>query len=439
MGERVAVIGHGGREHALAHKLSYGSSESRIRDVVVIGGNGGLLKDFECIKPNNDSHENIIRICKRLAPDLVVIGPEGYLAEGLVDQLRDAGITTFGPTKAAARLEASKYFAKQICDDAKILTARFKHFYDLSTAEHFVETYPREHLVVKVDSLCAGKGVTVCTSKQEALRVLQKLYLEDGFRRLGTKDCSVVIEEFLPGAEVSVFGVAHNTEVELFCPLQDYKRLNDADLGPNTGGMGACGPLGIDIDERQQFLERVREQIFLPVLTAMHKRGQPFSGLLYAGLMLVEKQSYLLEFNVRFGDPETQALMFGTRADIYPLLKTCAEGAPFDHAYWHRELLAMQPTVAIVMTSAGYPEKATPEATITLPSEPTADTHIFFAATKTCSSGALAAMNGRILSVVARAPAVASARALGYGLVRKIEFAGAHYRHDIGTHITKLN
>ncbi len=207
--------------------------------------------------------------------------------------------------------------------------------------------------------------------------------------------------------------------------MQDYKRLNDNNEGPNTGGMGACGPLGADDDQRQRFLALIKEKIFAPALKAMVDRGQPFSGLLYAGLMLSKEQPYLLEFNVRFGDPETQALLFGTKPDIYSLLSEIAHGRSFDMDFWQAQLLEMMPSVSIVLASTGYPSQKSPMlAPIEITTEGLENTKLFYAATTNDDDGQLCAASGRIMSVVARASSVARAQALGYEAVRKIEIRG---------------
>jgi phosphoribosylamine--glycine ligase len=442
MGERVVVIGHGAREHALAYKLSYGSADSsrRVRDVMVMGGNAGLAQEFECLTPKTAAIHDVVDLCKKVGPDLIVIGPENYLAVGLKDRLQEINLATFGPTKAATQLEASKYFAKVICHEAQIATAKSERINDFASALRFVDHHPQEKMVIKADGLCAGKGVSVCESKQHAINILNELYLHDGFLRLGTSDTTIIIEDYLPGAEVSVFGLACGTQVALFSPMQDYKRLFDENKGPNTGGMGACGPLGASEHERKQFLERTKEEIFLPALKAMNRRGQPFSGLLYAGLMLVDQQIYLLEFNVRFGDPETQALLFGTKTDIFPLLNDIARASPIDTDFWQKQLLEMMPTITVVLASTDYPFKQSMhQSRLILPTDIPIDAKLFCASIDSDDDKKLFARSGRVLSVTARAPTVAGARTLGYETVRKIECTLMHYRQDIGTHITELN
>jgi phosphoribosylamine--glycine ligase len=437
MQERVVVVGHGAREHALAYKLSQVSSSGNLRrDIIVLGGNAGIAQEFECKALTHDGHNEIIEFCRRLAPDLIVIGPELYLDRGLVDGLQ--GLPVFGPQKAAAKLESSKAFTKRICQKAGVLTAASHVVKSLKEAQLCIENNPRDELVVKVDGLCAGKGVFVCKTKACALETVTHLFHE-GFSRLGVSDQTLIIEEHLSGHEVSVFGAAFGANAVLFNPMQDYKRLKDANWGPNTGGMGSVGPLGQNIDERQYFLEKVKEQIFLPVLKTMTQEGTSFFGLLYAGLMLVEGKTYLLEFNVRFGDPETQALLFGMKADIFPLLKSIANRETIDHNSWQSELLSMRPTVAVVAASKNYPEEVSNPCTLSLPTNQFGCSKIFFAATSCNLGGHLMAGSGRVLSSVASGSDVNEARNSAYDLMRGVNFAGMQYRHDIGLNLTSLN
>lgn len=438
--QTVVVIGSGAREHALAHKLAFGTQESNtaIRRVFVIGGNAGIAREFECIRPHNPGIHELAQACVKLSPTLVVIGPENYLDDGLSDCLRSYGVAVFGPTKQASLLESSKYFAKTVLKQSAVPHASFERFCDHQSALRHIDAYPHERIVIKVDGLCAGKGVRVCSSKHEAKAALHELYQENGFGRLGIQDATIIIEDYLPGREVSVFGAAHGTDVVLFCPMQDYKRLRDGDQGPNTGGMGAVGPLGDHLAQRASFLEQIKERIFLPTLHAMKSLDMPFSGLLYAGLMLTEQGPTILEFNVRFGDPETQALLHGTKADIYPLLHSIAHGHHIDVDYWQQQFLAMKPTVSIVAASGGYPDKGSLPQPIKLPLPVPQDTKIYWAKTAFDPSLGLVSDNGRVLSATASAHTIEEARSIGYKLLSDISFSGMQYRLDIGTNITPL-
>lgn len=438
--QTVVVIGSGAREHALAHKLAFGDLESSkaIRQVFVVGGNAGIAREFECIRIDKPGIHELTHACIKLAPTLVVIGPENYLEDGVSDCLRSHGIAVFGPSKQASLLESSKYFAKTILKKSGVPHASFERFGDHQSALRHIDDYPHEKIVIKVDGLCAGKGVRVCLSKDEAKSALHELYQENGFGRLRIQDTTIIIEDYLLGREVSVFGAAHGNDVVLFCPMQDYKRLRDRDQGPNTGGMGAVGPLGDNLTQRASFLEQIKERIFLPTLHAMNSLNMPFSGLLYAGLMLTEQGPTILEFNVRFGDPETQALLHGTKADIYPLLHSIAHGHHIDVDYWQQQLLTMRPTVSIVAASDGYPDKSSLPQPIKLPHYGHKNTKIYWAKTGFDQSLGLVSDNGRVLSATASAHTIEEARSIGYKLVSEISFSGMQYRLDIGTNITPL-
>lgn len=441
MADRVLVIGNGAREHALAYKLLKSSrlSAPSNRQVFVLGGNAGIRQDFECIEPEDQSVRSIVKEAKRIKPHLTVIGPESYLASGLVDALDQENIKSFGPSQAASKLEGEKSFMKEICLDANVRTAPFNTFSDFKEALAFVEGQKEKPLVIKVDGLCNGKGVSIVKDLLEAKRTLSGLFLEDGFKSLGVKENKIIIEEYLVGGEVSVFGLTDGSDVALFCPMQDHKRLLDADKGPNTGGMGAVGPLGRDRDGRARFLDSVKDKFFLPTLKGMRDRGHPFRGLLYAGLMLTEKGPFLLEYNVRFGDPETQALLFGTECDIYPLLLGIAHGHGIDLARAQAELLEMEPTISIVLASSGYPFGSSERMPITMPKNTTKNTATFFASTTWVEGAGLHAGHGRVASLVASGQTVDEARALGYGLLSGFHFSGMQYRKDIGASLTTLN
>lgn len=437
---RIVIIGQGAREHALAYKLSFQSTDEaqKQHQIIIMGGNPGAARDFECLDITHNSLQDIASCTKKLKPDLVVIGPENYLAQGLSDILQGHGICVFGPNQKASRLESSKIFMKDICDKARVANASYAQFHDLLSAKAFVAQHPCERLVIKVDSLCAGKGVFVGTSKQDTINSLEQLFLHNGFSKLNVHKNNIIIEEFLPGFEVSVFAAVSMHDVVLFCPMQDYKRLNDHDQGPNTGGMGAVGPLGNTNAERSQFLDHIKEKVFLPVLHTLKNLNTPFSGLLYAGLMLTEQGPKVLEFNVRFGDPETQALVFGTKADIFPLLHTLAQNQPIEADYWQKQLLSMDPTVAIVAASSGYPFADSNQAPLSYPTKLPNNSTIFFAKTALNEDGMLVADNGRVLNIVARGRTIEDARSLGYKLLSHVNFLGMQFRSDIGTNITQI-
>lgn len=439
MSERIIVVGKGAREHALAYRLERNDHNERdgARQVFVLGGNAGLAQEFECIPVGECDLSEALQQIKRVDPDLVVVGPESWLDCGLVDILQANKIPVFGPMKNAALLESSKSFMKDQCFKSHVRTAQFQRFNELNKAVTWLSSLDEGPLVIKLDGLCGGKGVEIAHSKAQALSHLNWLFNQGGLERLSVGRPDFIIEEFLLGREVSVFGVSDGKDVTLFAPLQDYKRLKDNDQGPNTGGMGAVAFLGVNSKERSQFLDVVKEEVFLPILRQMSSEGIPFKGLLYAGLMLVEEDINVLEFNVRFGDPETQALMMALKTDIYPLLHNVAHGESIHCEAWQNRLLDSEQAVTVVLASQGYPSQSYDPASIQLPKQLPGNTRIFFANTS-FKDGCLQAENGRVMSVTSRAPTLEQARAHVYQVVKEIEFAGKQNRLDIGTNLSRL-
>lgn len=439
MSERIVVVGKGAREHALAHRLERNDNNERerARQVIVLGGNAGIARDFECIAVDECNLSMALKHIQRVNPDLVVVGPESWLDHGLVDILQEHNIPVFGPTKNAALLESSKSFMKDQCLKSRVRTAQFQRFNELNKSIAWVNSLDEGPLVIKLDGLCGGKGVEIAHSKAHALSHLHWLFKEGGLELLQVPRPDFIIEEYLVGREVSVFGISDGSGVALFAPLQDYKRLKDNDQGPNTGGMGAVAFLGVDREERSRFLDIVKDEVFLPILRQMSLEGNPFKGLLYAGLMLVEDRINVLEFNVRFGDPETQALMMALNTDIYPLLHLGAHNGAINCEAWQHKLLDAEHAITVVLASKGYPLKASEPAHIKLPKPMPENTKIFFASTSH-DDGNLRAENGRVMSVTSKAPTLELARAQVYQAVTEIEFSGMQNRLDIGTNLSQL-
>ncbi|HEY1100841.1 MAG TPA: phosphoribosylamine--glycine ligase, partial [Myxococcota bacterium] len=325
---KIIVVGNGGREHALAWRLACGDTTSvrADRDVVVVPGNAGIARSFRC-EPAADVAA-LVALCERERPDLVVVGPEAWLDKGAADALSAAGFACFGPQKGAARLEASKAFMKEVVRAAGVPTADFVVVVDVAGAVAFFAARRGRGAVVKADGLCAGKGVVVCKDVDEARRELAiMLGTDGGGPRFGDASARVVVEDLLPGDELSVFALCSDDDCVVFGAARDHKRLLDDDEGPNTGGMGAVGPLGVDEGVTPAFLEDLRQRFFLPTLKELRARGLPFRGVLFAGLMLdAAGTPSLLEYNVRFGDPETEALLFALDVDLAPVLLQCAKG-----------------------------------------------------------------------------------------------------------------
>jgi phosphoribosylamine--glycine ligase len=411
---RVLLIGSGGREHALAWALS---RSPLLTALYAAPGNPGIAEVATCVAADPGDPAEMIDICRAESIDLVVIGPEAPLAAGLADALEAAGIRCFGPTKAAARLEGSKGFTKDLCRAAGIPTASYARFDDLVAARAYVERHALP-VVVKADGLAAGKGVTVAASRDEALAALDAIF--------GAPNAQVVVEEFLTGDEASLFVLTDGHTILPFGTAQDHKRAFDGDTGPNTGGMGAISPAPC-LDGAM--VERALAEIVQPTLAALLDRGIVYRGVLYAGLMITAEGPKLIEYNVRFGDPECQALMLRLADDLLPILDAVARGALDRTAVRWREDSA----VCVVLASRGYPgpyptgselrglEKA----------GEVAGAQVFHAGTRRAGDRILAA-GGRVLNVAALGPSVEQARAKAYEAVARIDWPGGFCRTDIG-------
>lgn len=426
MAQRVLIIGKGAREHALAYRLSKDAQDVACREVFVCPGNDGIRLSFDCIEPAREPG-SILEIAKKLAPDLIVIGPEEPLSMGLADALRKRQLPVFGPSQAAARLESSKAFMKEVAQKAQIPTAAHKVFSNFAQAKEFILENPLP-LVIKADGLCAGKGVRIATTHEEALATAAEFLGEGSAPKFNDASKTIVVESFLEGQEVSVIGLCDGDNVLLFAPVRDHKRLLEQDEGPNTGGMGVIGP----IHHNQSFMDEVRDRIFLPALSYMRRMGHPFKGALFAGLMCGPEGIKLLEFNVRLGDPEAQALLFGTPVDLFEPLHKIATQEKLDEApdlLWSN----MQPTAAITMAARGYPQAPVLGDVISWSQDPLDDDqNVFFAGVRRTKEGLFVTDGGRVLSCVARAGEFKTALAKSYDILNKISFNGAQYRKDIG-------
>lgn len=418
MGERVMIVGKGAREHALAHRLCRDSSGNVVREVVIAPGNDGASYTAACIKPNDESIEALVSLAKSVKPSLVVIGPEDYLEKGLSDALLAEGMCVFAPSQNASRIESSKSFMKDIAMAAQIPTASFQVFNNEQDAITFAKTaaYP---IVIKADGLCSGKGVTISNDFAEAQSAIN-MHLKSG---------PILIEDFLQGSEMSVIALCTNDDALLFAPVQDHKRLLNDNKGPNTGGMGVVGPL--PHANNLKFMSSLKEKIFLPALSQMKERGVPFKGALFAGLMVDGDNVRLLEFNARFGDPETQALTYGTDVDLYPILLKIAQGGKISE-FSENLLLNMMPTAAITVAARGYPDAPVGGDRIAFPEVDSEAGKIFFYGVVRNPTGYLATSGGRILSCVSRDTSLRVAIRKSYDIVSGVSFAGAQFRTDIG-------
>lgn len=415
----IAVIGAtGGREHALAWKIS----QSPLADKLYIApGNGGTGAVGENVPLDVSDHQAVVAFCIAHKIGLVVIGPEAPLVAGLADDLRAEGFAVFGPGKQAAQLEGSKAFTKMLCDEMSIPTARYGRFHGEAAALAYVREMGAP-IVVKADGLAAGKGVTVAMELADAEAAIRDCFSGS----FGAAGAEVVIEEFMEGEEASVFAICDGERFVTLATAQDHKRAFDGDEGPNTGGMGAYSPAPVMTDA---LVARVEREILEPTVRGMKDRGTPFQGVLYAGLMLTEEGPKLVEYNARFGDPETQVLMMRMASDIVPLLLASAEGDLSGHTVEWRDETAL----TVVMAANGYPgsyEKGTEIRGLEAASEG-ADVEIFHAGT-TRDGDRVLANGGRVLNVTALGKSVSDAQKHAYAAVAKIDWPDGFCRTDIG-------
>jgi phosphoribosylamine--glycine ligase len=418
---KVLVVGSGGREHALCWSIA----ASPLCDKLYCApGNAGIAAEAECVPIGAEDVPALVDFARKEAIDFVVVGPEVPLCAGLVDQLDDAGIKAFGPSAAAARLEGSKGFMKDICGKYDIPTASYGRFDDAEAAKDYIRAQGAP-IVVKADGLAAGKGVTVARSVDEALAAVDDALLDGLFGEAGAE---VVVEECLVGEEVSVFAICDGAHALLLDSAQDHKAAYDGDTGPNTGGMGAYSPAPI-MDEA--LTETVRTTIIEPTLAAMAAEGCPFKGVLFAGLMVTDSGPKLLEYNVRFGDPECQVLMTRLMSDILPALIASADGVldSFD-LRWYEDA-----ALTVVMAAEGYPgayEKGSEIKGIDAAMAADENVTVFHAGTSLDESGKLRATGGRVLNVTARGASVKEAQARASGALDRIDWPEGFCRRDIG-------
>jgi len=415
---RILVVGSGGREHALVWTIAASPLVDR---VYCAPGNAGIAEDAECVPISVMDTAGIIAFCKQAAIDFVVVGPEAPLVSGLVDALEGEGIAAFGPSAAAAALEGSKGFMKDFCAREGIPTAAYRRFNDATAAKAYIAAQGAP-IVVKADGLAAGKGVVVAVTLAEANEAVDAAL----GGRFGAAGAEIVVEEFLAGEEASFFALCDGTHALPLAAAQDHKRAGDGDTGPNTGGMGAysaCAAVTPEIEGQ------VMERIILPTVRAMAREGRPFKGVLFAGLMLTEAGPKLLEFNVRFGDPECQALMMRLHSDLVPALMAARDGVlnRVDLRWYD------QAAICVVMAANGYPDDPQRGTEIRGLDAAGADPEvkIFHAATKRDGNRFLAD-GGRVLGVTATGDDLAEARQRAYAAVSKIDWPGGFCRRDIG-------
>jgi phosphoribosylamine--glycine ligase len=410
---RVLLLGSGGREHALAWKLA---QSPRLSELLCGPGNPGTARLGRNVPLKADSPGDVAALARRERVDLVVVGPEAPLVAGVADALVAEGIACFGPVAAAARLEGSKAFAKEIMAEAGVPTADFQVFTDVAAAEAYALSKGR--IVVKADGLAAGKGVIVAPDAEAARAAVRTV------AAMGAAGQQLVLEELLEGEEVSVIALCDGERYVLLPPAQDHKRVGEGDTGPNTGGMGAYCPVPFLAPGA---LELVGERVIAPMLAVMRRRGAPFKGALYAGLMLTQSGPKVLEFNARFGDPETQVLMLQLEEDLLPLLEGCARGRLEPRPL----VLAPGASVGVVLAAEGYPDTPRRGQRIEGLDFVAAGASVFMAGVE-AKDGALLTAGGRVLTVCARGSDLVEARQRAYAAISGIRFEGMHFRRDIG-------
>ena len=412
----VLLIGSGGREHALAWKLAQSPLLSRL---YATPGNPGIADHAELVDVKVENHSEVIAFCRDQKIDFVVIGPEAPLVAGLADDLQSAGFGVFGPSAAAAQLEGSKGFTKDLCAKYNIPTGAYQRFNNAPKAKAYVREQGAP-IVIKADGLAAGKGVTVAMTVAEALTAIDDCF-EGAF---GAAGAEVVVEAFLDGEEASFFCLCDGVNALPLASAQDHKRVGDGDTGPNTGGMGAYSPAPVMTDE---MVSRTMNDIILPTIAGMAANGHPFKGVLFAGLMITQKGPELIEYNVRFGDPECQVLMMRLDGDLLPLLLATENGTLAEATATWSEKTAL----AVVMASKGYPGNYDKNTLIaSLPAEKP-DAKIFHAGTAT-RNGQLLAIGGRVLNVTATGQSVREAQVRAYAMLDEVDWSNGFCRRDIG-------
>jgi len=417
---QVLVVGSGGREHALCWAIA----ASPVCDGLYCApGNAGIAEDAECVDIAAEDIDGIVAFAKEKPIDFVVVGPEAPLVAGLVDRLTEAGIKSFGPTASAAALEGSKGFTKDLCAKYDIPTGAYRRFTDLAAAQAYIRDQGAP-IVVKADGLAAGKGVTVAQTVEEALTAAEDALSGNAF---GDAGAEIVVEEFLEGEEVSVFAICDGISALTLAAAQDHKAVYDGDKGPNTGGMGAYSPAPV---MTEALAAEIDETIIRRTMAAMQAEGCPFVGILYAGLMITKDGPKLIEYNVRFGDPECQVLMLRLRSDLLPALLAAADGIidSFD-LRWYDEA-----ALCVVIATRGYPgayDKGT-EIKGLESIDADEDVKVFHAGTARADDGRLLATGGRVLNVTALGATVREAQQNAYAAIDRIDWPNGFCRRDIG-------
>ncbi|MFQ5952023.1 MAG: phosphoribosylamine--glycine ligase [Candidatus Omnitrophota bacterium] len=414
----ILVIGSGGREHTLCWKLSQSSGT---RDLYCAPGNGGTSEVAANIKLDTEDHQAVKDFCKGKNVDLVVVGPEAPLALGIADTLEKEGISVFGPSYAASRVESSKIFAKELMGRHSVPTAAFSIFDNIKEAEKYIRSVGAP-VVIKADGLAAGKGVIVSASVEEAIGAAKSMLVEKKFGSAGDK---VIVEECLHGEEASILVITDGNNILPLASSQDHKRVFDGDRGPNTGGMGAYSPAPV-VDK--ELFKEVIETIVRPTIDGLRSEGVPYKGVLYAGIMITDSGPKVLEYNVRFGDPETQAILPRMKTDLAELLLAAANGDLSGKSLEWDE----RECVCVVLASGGYPGSYEKGKRITGIEAAREEGALVFHAGTRLEDDSLVTSGGRVLNVVGLGEDIKDAVSNTYKAVEKIHFDGMHYRKDIG-------
>ncbi|MBY7649682.1 MAG: phosphoribosylamine--glycine ligase [Candidatus Liberibacter europaeus] len=416
---KVLLIGSGGREHALAWKIA---ESPLLSELWSIPGNPGIAEHAQCVSIDIQDNPAIIKFCQDKKIDLVVIGPELPIVNGITDALNSAGFAVFGPSKAAAQLESSKSFAKNFCLKYGIPTAKYRHFSDQAIANDYVKTQ-KMPIVIKADGIFAGKGVVVATTLDESLEAINRC-----FKQINS---TVVIEDYLEGYEVSFFAICDGENAVPFATARDHKRLKDGNLGPNTGGMGAYSPSsGIS----SELYSNIIKSIINPTIEGMQKEGIPFQGVLFAGLMITSSGPYLIEYNVRFGDPECQVMMMRLKSDILKIMHSCTNGTLQDVIIdWMAEY-----ALTVVVATKGYPDNYHKGSLIKALPQEKPGTKLFHGGTGIINNY-LVANGGRVLGATASGKTIKEARERAYRMVNDIDWDHGFWRTDIGLNGINVN
>ena len=417
---KIMIVGSGAREHAIAWSLK---SSPRVEGLITVPGNAGTAAIGDNFEGSPEDLDGLARTAENRGIDLTIVGPEAPLAKGIVDMFMNRGLPVFGPTKAAARIEASKAFAKELMAMHGVPCPKFKVYRDYDNAKSFLAKHDGP-VVVKADGLSAGKGVVVCEGREQALQALSVCMKSKAFGAAGD---TVVVEEYLEGPEVSVFAFSDGEHLSPLVAACDYKRLLDGDEGPNTGGMGSYSPPEF---WTPQLEDRVRKEIMVPVVGALRDAGTPYQGALYAGLMVTTDGPKVLEFNCRLGDPEAQVILPMLKSDLLDVLLASVDGGISDLSIeW-----AADARVGVVMASGGYPSEYATGIPVSGVEDVDSDVEVFHGGTRHAGDGEnrrIVTSGGRVLTVVGRGVTVAQARERAYDNIKRVRFQSAYYRKDI--------